>query len=461
MISLNNLLKSVVKSAAEYHSLNDNFTKIEDRDSLIKEESERKVVIINPTLNDGQGDFELARKLEKIITAKCLQVVIISLYKKYNKKSFSYSYENISGEPKKIKNKLVFIAPFSFCNPKVLIQAFKNNVLINENTKVVMIDEIEAHSQYSFCNYKDEFEKIGIKHVYEEKLGFGENCIGYLPIKKSEQIAIKQQSKIALEKLFDSFNLNVDVSAHYYVSYLNSDIKLTGSQIFIINTLLELKENPSSVNYFFCLGKGNWESDVEKMSKGACDILPVLEELDEDVANKFSKLNIILADIYKNKIFYTELQNRQKESGIPINMIFMNSKQMPKNIWHNFIAMSKSGIMTGDQSLCDYLSIKEEMPFYEMRNWKWPLRQSLIDCAEKFGGEKLKEYVQTKFFGRMLPDEHIFCEFANRSMLSDQLKSNFQNFGRLLSQKIANNSIEAYLKNANLLESDFSVQEVS
>lgn len=449
MLSLNHLLKCVVRSAKEYHYLQDHSNKTKTENFLIKKVWEREVVIINPTLDDGQGDFELARKLEKLIAAKGLQVAIISFIGKYHYESFSStcSYESRSGKSEKIKNPLVFIAPFSFCKPQVLIQVFKNNVIVTENTKVIMIDEIEASSQYSFRNYKNEFEKIGIKSVYEEKLGFGENCIGYLPIAESEQAAIKQRAKIELERLFNSFHLDLDLSAHYYVSYLNSDVKVTGSQIFIINTLLELTENPSSMNYFFSLGRGNWENDVQEISKGACNILSILEKLDKEVADKFSKLNIILVDVYKNKTFHTVLQSRQ-EKGIPINLIFMNSQQMPKNVWHNFIALSKSGIMTGDQSLCDYLSIKKEMPFYEIRNWKWPLRQSLVDNAEKFGGRALKEYVQTKFFGRIPSLGDISYRFVNSSMLKDQLKSDFQNFGKFLSQKIATDSVEVYLKDA-------------
>ena len=232
--------------------------------------------------------------------SKGLQVAIISLIRKYNPDS----YESISGASKKLKNKLVVIAPFSFCSPKALIKAFKNNVIVHEKMKILMIDEIEANSQDSFHDYKHAFKRIGIEHVYEEKLGFGENCIGYLPIRKSECTTIKQRLKIELEKLFDSFNLNVDSSAHYYVSYLSSDIKITASQVFIVNTLCELQDNPSSVNYIFSLGNGNWESDVERMSRGTCDILPFLEEINKDIADKFSKVNIILIHIYKNYVHF-------------------------------------------------------------------------------------------------------------------------------------------------------------
>ncbi len=308
-----------------------------------------------------------------------------------------------------------------------------------------MIDEIEADSPDLLDDYKNHFKEIDIERIYEEKLRFGENCIGYLPIEKLECSAIKKRSKADLERLFDSFNLNIDWNAHYYISYLNSDIKITASQVFITNTLCELKENPSAINYIFSLGKGDWKSDVKKISEKACDILPMLKEIDKDIANKFSKLSIILVDTYKNKIFPTKLQNWGREDGIPINIIFMNSKHMPKNIWHDFIAISKSGIMTGDQSLCDYLSIKKEMPFYEMQNWKVPLRKSLIDSAETFGGEELKEYMKTKIFGRMPPYGNISYQIVSHSMLNDKLKKDFKKFGEFLSQRIANDAIEAHL----------------
>lgn len=452
MISLNNLLQSVVKSAEEYHQLNDNFKKTERIDFASKKELQREVVIINPTYN-GNGDFELAKKLEQLIASKGLQTTTISLKHNGNVSCID-NYENILGKQKKRESNFVVVAPFSFCSPETLIKIFKDNINFREKElKVMMIDEIQAASQYSFNAYKDQFQKIGVKHVHEEKLGFGKDCIGYLPIEESECMTINQRSKTELKKMFDSFNLNIDFSAYYYVSYLSSTIKVTASQVFIINTLCELKENPSSVNYIFSLGEGDWESDVKRIAKGVCSILSDLEDFDKDLARKFSKLNVILIDVYKNQTLHTQLQNR-KEKGIPINMIFMNSKQMPKNVWHNFIAVSKSGVMTGDQSLCDYLSIKKEMPFYEMQHWKWPLRQSLIDNAEEFGGKELKEYVETKIFGRMPPYGDIFSQFVNRSMLNDQLKSDFQNFGTFLSQKIANDSIEAYLKNTNLLESE-------
>ncbi|MGL5263675.1 MAG: hypothetical protein ACRDAI_03740 [Candidatus Rhabdochlamydia sp.] len=446
MISLNSLLETVTRSAEEYHRLNKDIGKKETVDFSTEKASKKDVVIINPTLPDGQGDYELARKLQKLISSKGLQVVTRSLAK-----INIYHYESILGKQEKLKSDFIIIAPFGFCLPETLTKAFEDNVIINEKTKVVMINEIEADS-YAFNCYKRCFEKIDVKHVYEEKLGFGKNGIGYIPLEKSECTAIEKRAKNELENLLDSFNLHIDSSAHYYVSYLNSDIKAEVSQLFILKTLHELRENPSAINYIFSLGQGNWKSDVEKISTWARDVVYLLRDQNEDIANKFSKLNLLILDVYKNKIFNKELENWKTEGGIPINVIFMNSKHMPKNIWHDFIAISKSGMMTGDQSFCDYLSIKKEMPFYEMRNWKWPLRQSLIDNAEKMGGKELKEYVRARIIGRIPPNGHITHDLyadisscINDSMLNDQLKNDFKKFGEFLSQRIANGAIKAHL----------------
>lgn len=311
-----------------------------------------------------------------------------------------------------------------------------------------MIDEIEADSQHLLKRYKELFGKIGIEHIYEEKLGFGENCIGYLPLEEAEINAIQQQSKVALQNVFDSFNLTIDPSAYYYISYLNSDIKITASQVFVANTLCELQGKPSSINYIFSLGVGDWDRNVARISEGVYDFLSDCKTKQEnrDIADKFSKLSTVLVDVHKNKVIHKELQNWEGNKNTPINIIFMNSGRMPKNIWHNFIAIAKSGIMTGDQSLCDYLSIKKELPFYEMRNWKWPLRESLINSAEKFGNKELKEYVKTRIFGRMPPYGDISYKFMQSSMLNDKLHKDLQNFGAFLSQKNANDAIKKIVK---------------
>ncbi|MGL5626315.1 MAG: hypothetical protein ACRDDW_02195 [Candidatus Rhabdochlamydia sp.] len=76
--------------------------------------------------------------------------------------------------------------------------------------------------------------------------------------------------------------LHVDHSAHYYVSYLNSDEKAEVAQVFMLKTLYELKENPSAVNYIFSLGKDDWQSDVEEISQKASAVVSLLEDVDKN-----------------------------------------------------------------------------------------------------------------------------------------------------------------------------------
>ncbi|MGL5626849.1 MAG: hypothetical protein ACRDDW_04965 [Candidatus Rhabdochlamydia sp.] len=149
MISLNSLLGTVTRSAEEYHQLNKGSSKKEVVDYSIENASKKDVVIINPILPDGQGDYELARKLQRLFSLKGLQVVTRSLTK-----VDTYHYENISGKQEKLKSSVIIIALFSFCHPKALIKAFEDNVEINKKTKVVMIDEMEADSAYLLDDYK-------------------------------------------------------------------------------------------------------------------------------------------------------------------------------------------------------------------------------------------------------------------------------------------------------------------
>ncbi len=116
MISLNSLLETVTRSAEEYHQLNKGIGKKETVDCPIENTSKKDVAIINPTLQDGQGDYELARKLQKLISSKGLQVVTRSLAK------VDDFYDPILGKQEKLKSNFIIIAPFGFCRPKALIK---------------------------------------------------------------------------------------------------------------------------------------------------------------------------------------------------------------------------------------------------------------------------------------------------------------------------------------------------
>lgn len=281
--------------------------------------------------------------------------------------------------------------------------------------------------------YRESLQKIFVGTMDEIKLGFSTDSVGYLSMTRQECEQIQQRSRVELEKLFDSFNITFDPSANYYVSYLNSERKVTATQIFMFNTLRELQDNPSSVNYICSLGETAGTSTIIDISNKFAQ-LPV-ESFSKNASEKFSKMNLMIVDVHNKKIFQKELASIGN-GAIPINVIFLSTMSMPKRVWHNFIAVSKAGMMTGDQSLTDYLSIKQEMPFYETQRWKKPLEYNILKKANDFKGEDFKEYVTTKFVGQesYAPKYKV----VDQTKLTDELRNNFRDFGRELAREVGN-----------------------
>lgn len=387
---------------------------------LTLEKSEYDIVIINPTC-EGGGDYELARKIEKIASA-FYKVITISVEKKND-----YQVEKL--EEKLLANRFI-ITPYNIISPRCIEGIIKNNFILTKETKVLLIDEMDSRQNFSMNEYRQSLEQIQINNVYETKLGFAKNSIGYLSLTPSECSDIQQRSRTGLENLFP-----IDDSAHYYLSYLNSTKKTLAMQVFIINTLQELEESPSSVNYICSIGKTSTSSAIISLCNGAYRIKDALERF--NLAEKFSTLNFILIDPNNKKIFEEELQTIGN-GNIPINIIFMTTLSMPKDIWHNFIAISKSGMMTGDHSLSDYLSIKQAMPFYETQDWKLPLKEALLAEAEEFKDANFKEYVNTRFV--VDAPFNTQAEFVDETMLEGTKRSDFQEFGRLIARKTANDT---------------------
>lgn len=405
------------------HLSSSNRNPIINNDSTLQE-SECDVVVINPTC-EGGGDYELAKKIEKLASTS-YRVITISTNEKEGETEGRIE-EKI--KKKVLMNRLI-ITPYNIISPERLQEIIKNNFIITNETKVLMIDEMDARQEFSIDTYRESLQQIQINNVYETKLGFAKDSIGYLPLTQAECTAIQQRSKAELKTL-----MTIDDSAHYYLSYLNSSRKISAMQVFIINTLMELNETPSSINYICSIGATSNSDAIISLTNAAYRTKAHLTQL--NIAEKFSTMNLIVLNPENNDIFQKELQTIGN-GIIPINIIFMTTLSMSKDTWHNFIAISKAGMMTGDQSLSDYLSIKKEMPFYEMQYWKLPLRDAILTEAEKFKDKSFKEYVSTKFVGDSICG--MLYKFVDDTMLNDTSLNDFKKFGALIAQKTANDS---------------------
>lgn len=385
---------------------------------LTLQDTQYDIVIINPTC-EGRGDYELAKKIETI-ASNFYKVLTIPLQKKDQ-----YKEEPLQ---KKILANRFIITPYNIISPRRIQEIIQNNFILSKETKVLLIDEMDSRQNYSINEYRQNLRQMKIDEVYETKLGFSKNSIGYLSLTPFECSAIQQRARTELEKL-----LPIEDSAHYYLSYLNSTKKILAMQVFIINTLQELQENPSSINYVCSIGTTSSSNTIISLCNAAYQTKQPLEHF--QLAEKFSTMNVMLIDPNNKKIFQEELQTIGTGT-IPINIIFMTTLGIPKDTWHNFIAIAKSGMMTGDHSLSDYLSIKQAMPFYETQNWKLPLKEAFLREAEEFKDANFKKYVNTRFV--VDTPFSTQAEFVEDTMLEGTTQSDFQEFGRLLAGKTAN-----------------------
>jgi hypothetical protein len=73
---------------------------------------------------------------------------------------------------------------------------------------------------------------------------------------------------------------------------------------------------------------------------------------------------------------------------------------LPSPIFKSLTSISKTGMMSGDQSLSDYLSLKQRLPYYDKQIWKEPLIDGLKERASELGGEELLNKFQSMVAGR-------------------------------------------------------------
>ena len=81
-----------------------------------------------------------------------------------------------------------------------------------------------------------------------------------------------------------------------------------------------------------------------------------------------------------------------------INFYIMDKQ--PKDVFYALMLKSIDAITTGDHSFAEYLSLKQTIPYYELQEWKQDLCITLMEKAEEFGGEPLKNYLLSKILGR-------------------------------------------------------------
>ncbi|MBU9850884.1 hypothetical protein J1788_12590, partial [Rahnella aceris] len=122
------------------------------------------------------------------------------------------------------------------------------------------------------------------------------------------------------------------------------------------------------------------------------------------------------------------------------------TKTVPSTTFKKLTSISKTGMMSGDQSLSDYLSLKERLPYYDKQSWKEPLIDGLNARAHEMGGEELLNKFQSMVAGRTAYTGAVaFKLLAPDDAPTPMLKNNLLAFNREVFARKADRTIREML----------------
>lgn len=400
----------------------------------------RDVVLINPFLNGG-GDIALGNRVANIALHQGCRVVIIKCevgwrYPKNNTHR-SLSLQQVDFDIASLKDPVFIVSPVGIFEVKFLnkllaelcdqFQFIKKDAILIEEMDLLQFEE------YDLQRRKDCLENMGFKTVTLCKLGFGEGAIGYLPVDEQTLVTIKARFKVELERLMDSFNLTLDKRNNYHLAYVSSTRYCWEvAKCFVFNSLVETMGERKDSNYIIVV------RNFDHYNKVILDEMKKILEINEtdfgpgyDAAALFAYMRIF--QIEEDGCGLRDVAQIFGKGRRHVNIGFC--KNLPQNIFQDFIAISRSGMASGDQSLSEFLSISQEMPYYEMQPWKLPLVQSLSNraevIAEQMKVEDLNPWIAGRFFG-YIPEERSFIHAltpnlaaTNHSKELDEAKTEF------------------------------------
>jgi hypothetical protein len=343
----------------------------------------RCVIIINP-IALGYGDKSLAVKLSRIIQLQNIKVEIlpINIGVFENSPSSSEDITQICTDIISENNELLASVAMTSNNVSLVV-APANLLFYNE--REILINLIQTT-----YNYKKKtpvlINEMGTLLPKCYSLGFNEKELGYLPTSNKTVTHIAKNYKINVDNLIDSFQLTFNPNHLYFLGYLSSFIEPIINALcmilFIQNTQAEHGADHSVSHYV--LSYTDFTKDI-------------IQEVEQKLG--LFKLNYTfnLYQYNENNIKLIASFNTDKQYSRIINIYC--GGMMPQEIFFSFIKASKDGMMTGDHSLSEYISLTGSFPYYQKHSFKELMVKSILDIAEQIGGDCLKHYISTKIIG--------------------------------------------------------------
>lgn len=355
----------------------------------------RDVVLINPIFNGG-GDHVMANKIANIALDEGCRVTISAVD---IKNFYQVNTRNLSlrdAEPHEmgaLNNPVFVVAPVGILSIEKLNRHIDLLCEQNQFSKkdIVLIEEMDLSPSQKLAGYEAELRGSGFKNVSVNRLGFGEGSIGYLPTDSNTIDVIKQRFEGELLKLMDGYNMSLAKDSNYHLAYISSSLFVTGSEVFIANTLVETMGSEADSNFIMVLRQLS-DYSVPRLTAGLRYILQ--KKTGEcDISALFSEATVFFYNSHSGVLDRSiKIVGEGRKN---VNIVVTGS--LPNNIFEDFMCLAQSGMASGDQSLSEFLSMTGKMPYYDMQPWKYPLVQAI----EKRGGEELKDVISQKVVGMM------------------------------------------------------------
>lgn len=375
----------------------------------------RDVILINPFCHGG-GDSALGEKIAQIATEEGCRVkkILVDVCRLMERKNNIFSWESETYHVSQMNNPAFIIAPINIVYPSIAYYVSALCDKYNFHKKdIILIAEMDTKIDPSL---HDEFKSGGFENIKSNMLGFSDGAIGYIPMSQQEIDKINKTSeaelldfmsgysvsltpppiKLAYISLWKEFitrkikkqfigtvTLPFTKENSYHLSYISSSAYSIGSQRFILNTLSETLNHDKETTFIMI---------TRQIDNNPDSYLSLFYDLKNRLLFKDAHDFNNPALFEEAKLFFLNSENNKIESIMTIkgdgrrkvNIII--TKFIPKNIFQDFMLLCDSGVMSGDQSFSEFLSIKKKLPYYDMQSWK----KNMVKAIKKHAGKDLE-----------------------------------------------------------------------
>lgn len=395
----------------------------------------RSVVIVNFVMGGG-GDYALADKIKELVIKSGSSGMIIACQGEAIHLNVIRKIEFGSAQGNLV-NPMIIVAPYNLISPENMPSILQEIMTSNNfcSDTIMMIDEMDMLRNYDAneIEYREALSTLKLKTLIIHDLGFSKQSIGYLPMPKDEVIRISQKSKAEILNCLDSYNVSLPDRCDLYLAYLSSSSVVKCAQVFIINTLIEdLTRSNDAVYLLVVRQEHQIVKVIEQIKSSFTDIKYI---------HLFSKCDFSTCfDDHHLKTYPSVTGKGSKRLHVCI------TKSMPATMFKNFSWRSHNAMMSGDQSLSDYLSLKQKFPYYDKQPWKDPLADGLFELANNTGGKALLEKIESLIAGPHGRESGIMARILDPGYVPHhQLKESNKKFNAEIYSKQADLKIKEIL----------------